>query len=123
METPNSGSNQHDEMSQEANEEISDSHLTPLYALFILPLLIIFSAISLTYLRQCLHHQIANLIRLVDNYMVSADVGDSDQTPVNVLQRLDAIATNDEICRLTPCGMIPLKEMCRKWLMIFLIKR
>ena len=63
---------------------------------FILLLVIAFSAISIAYLKHCLQMRILNLIRLVDEYMTPSDVEDPDQTPLKVLERLDAIEIDYE---------------------------
>ena len=66
-----------------------------MYALFILPLLTVFTAISIGYLKQCLQARILNLIRLVDAYMTPSDEHDPDQTPPKILEMLDAMETDD----------------------------
>ena len=38
----------------------------------------------------------SNLIRLIDNYMVSAETHNSNQTPVKVLERFDAMETDND---------------------------
>ena len=63
--------------------------------LFVLPLVVVFGAISLAYIKHCIQNRIHHLIGLVDNCLVSADVEDPDQTPIKVLEMLDGIDTND----------------------------
>ena len=92
---PKSDSDQDEEVIQDLQQEIEESNVRPMYALFILPLVIVFSAISIAYLKHCLQRRILNLIRLVYEYMTPSDVVDPDQTPLKVLERLDAVETDD----------------------------
>ena len=49
----------------------------------------------LAYIKHCIQNRIWNLIGLVDNYIVSADAEDPDQTKLKVLEMLDGIETDD----------------------------
>ena len=59
--------------------------------LFVLPLVVVFGAISLAYIKHCIQNRICNLIGFVDNYLISADVEDPDQTPLKVLEMLEIV--------------------------------
>ena len=75
-------------------EEYNDQFTTrPLYSLFIVPVVMIALEIFLGCIRNFLFTKVRNLISMVDNYMLSVDQIDMDQTPVKVLDRLDAETT------------------------------
>ena len=67
----------------------------PLYALFILPVLALSVGICVGYIRHFMLYDVRNLIRMVDNYMLSSDDEDMDQTPVKVLNIQDQLSTFD----------------------------
>ena len=67
----------------------------PLYALFVLPVLALSIGICVGYIRHFMLHRVRNLIRMVDNYMLSSDNEDMDQTPVKVLNIQDQLSTFD----------------------------
>ena len=67
----------------------------PLYALFVLPVLALSVGICVGYIRHFMLHRVRNLIRMVDNYMLSSDSEDMDQTPVKVLNIQDQLSTFD----------------------------
>ena len=78
------------------DESFESQRTNPLYALFILPVVMIGVGICLGYIRKCLFIRVRNLMNMVDNYMVSAEAGDLDETPVKVLERLHNLSTFDE---------------------------
>ena len=80
---------------QDVQGRSEDSNLRPMYALFVLPLVVVFTAIGIAYLKQCLQARILNLIRLVDDYITPSDDYDPDQTPAKVLEMLNAMDTDD----------------------------
>ena len=52
--------------------------------------------ICLGYIKHYLFIRVRNLMNMVDNYLVSVETGDLDETPVKVLERLDNLSTFDE---------------------------
>ena len=66
----------------------------PLYGLFIIPLVLIFTGVLCGYLRNVIFEKVRNLIRNVDNFMLSIDE-DLGQTLVNVLDILNSQGTYD----------------------------
>ena len=91
----NTDSTESEENLQHVQQGNEDTNLRLMYALFILPLFIVFTVILIGYLKQCLQARVLNLIRLVDAYMTPSDEHDSDQTPPKVLEMLDAMETDD----------------------------
>ena len=67
----------------------------PLYALFVLPVLALSIGICVGYIRHFMLYRVRNLIRMIDNYMLSTDDEDMDQTPVKVLNIQDQLSTFD----------------------------
>ena len=90
-----SESNEEEGNLQDVQGRSEDSNLRPMYALFVLPLVVVFTAIGIAYLKQCVQARILNLIRLVDDYITPSDEYDPDQTPAKVLEMLDAMDTDD----------------------------
>ena len=90
-----------DGISKTENEQVTDpeaedsdqSVTRPLYVLFIVPVVAIALGISLGYIRHYLFTKVRNLISIVENHMLSVEEIDGDQTPVNVLERLDDEST------------------------------
>ena len=78
------------------DKSIDSQRTNPLYALFILPLVMIGLGICLGYIKHYLFIRVRNLMNMVDNYMVSVEAGDLDQTPVKVLERLDNLGISGE---------------------------
>ena len=82
-----------------STDSITEDHVNvessrPLYGLFVLPVLIISIGICVGYIRHFMLHRVRNIIRMVDDYMISND-DDPDQTPVKVLDIQDALSTFD----------------------------
>ena len=76
-------------------EDHVESSSRPLYALFVLPVLVLSIGICVGYIRHFMLYRVRNIIRMVDNYMLSTDDEDMDQTPVKVLDIQDALSTFD----------------------------
>ena len=75
-------------------DEYNDQFATrPLYDLFIIPVVMIALGFWGGYIRHFLFTRVRNLISMLDNYMLSVDQSDMAQTPVNVIERLDAKTT------------------------------
>ena len=75
-------------------DEYNDQFMTrSLCALFIVPVVMIALGNFFGYIHHFLFTKARNLISMVDNYMLSVDQIDMDQTPVKVLERLDAETT------------------------------
>ena len=75
-------------------KELSSGYLRPQYGLFILPVFIILIGLLFGYLKNCTFKRVRNLIRMVENYMLSVDQ-DIEETPVKVLERLNSLSTWD----------------------------
>ena len=76
-------------------EDHVESSSRPLYALFVLPVLILTIGICVGYIRHFILYRVRNLIRMTDHYMLSTDDEDIDQTPVKVLDMQDNLSTFD----------------------------
>ena len=92
---PSSDLNSGDSRSEDPADTALTGTTRPLFALFVLPIVILSLGLCIGYIRHFLLFRVRNMIRMVDNYMLSTEDVDDDQTPVKVLDNLDAMTTFD----------------------------
>ena len=82
-----------DSLEKDMQDSLDTARTRPLYSLFVLPVVMLFFATLIGYVRHYLFLRVRNIMNM-DNYMVSTEV-DPDQTSVKVLEILDALSTFD----------------------------
>ena len=92
---PSSEVNSGDSRAEDHVESSLTDTSRPLYALFVLPVLVLSIELCVGYIRHFMLFCVRNIIRMVDNYMLLTDDEDIDHTPVKVLDTLDALSTFD----------------------------